>query len=248
MQDWLMQWERQPVSRLSDVSYNIFTYHGEDGIIQYILQQLKNVPPVFVDAGAGNCIIGNCSTLAVHFGWDGVFMDRDKSQITAGKKFLKNISSVTPGVQFLVQELTPANINQVIAEAGIEEEIGLLSVDVDGNDYWLWKAIDVIQPRIVVIEAKVEFGLRNVIVPYGLHNHRSVNLMYNGASVEALRRLGDEKGYKLVGAIRQGYNLFFVKKNEPLQEVSAAEVLWNPETISSFYSESFFEKHKFAEA
>ena len=79
--DWLQQFEQKPVSRLPDASFDIFTYHGEDGIIAYLLRQMGNVPPVFVDVGAGNCIVGNCSTLAVHFNWKGIFIDRDEKQI-----------------------------------------------------------------------------------------------------------------------------------------------------------------------
>lgn len=241
--NWLKQFENRSVPKLSDASFNIFTYHGEDGIIAYLLQQLKNVPPMFVDAGAGNCIVGNCSTLAVHFNWKGVFIDKDEKQIATGKKFYGK-----PGgdrLSFITAEITPENINQLVGGAGIEGEIGLLSIDVDGNDYWIWKAIDVIQPRIVVIEAKVEFGRHDVIVPYGKDNHRSNDSRYNGASVEAFRKLGIQKGYKLVGANKQGYNLFFVKNNEPIAAVHTVDVLDDPGAINSFYPESFFKQHKF---
>ena len=133
--DWLQPFEQQPVSRLSDASYDIFTYHGEDGIIGYLLQQLENVPPVFVDVGAGNCIVGNCSTLAVHFGWKGIFIDRDPLQILTGKKFYSKTNHAGTGINFISEEIKPDNINQVIANTGIEGEVGLLSIDIDGNDY-----------------------------------------------------------------------------------------------------------------
>lgn len=243
--DWLKQLEKQAPGKLSDASFDIFTYHGEDGIITYLLHQLKDVPPVFVDAGAGNCIVGNCSTLAIHFGWKGLFIDKDHSQIATGKRFYRKIAGGNEGIHFISEEITPENINSIIVHTGIKGEVGLLSIDIDGNDYWVWKAIHIIQPRIVVIEAKVEFGLQDVIVPYGPNNHRSVNIQYNGASVEALRKLGQEKGYKLVGANRQGYNLFFVKKDEPVPGVSSADVLTDPETKNSFYPDSFFNEHKF---
>lgn len=234
-----------PVTKLADASFDIFTYHGEDGIIAYLLQQLKDVPPVFVDAGAGNCIVGNCSTLAIHFGWKGIFIDKDAKQIAAGKRFYSKMARTADGINFISEEITPENINKLIVQTGIKGEVGLLSVDIDGNDYWIWKAIHIIQPRIVIIEAKVEFGLHDVIVPYGQHNYRSSDIQYNGASVEALRKLGNEKGYKLVGANKQGYNLFFVKNNEPVPAVSPADVLSDPETKRSFYPPSFFNAHKF---
>ena len=243
LMSWLRQFENRPVSKLSDVSFDIFTYHGEDGIIAYLLQQLKDVPPVFVDAGAGNCIVGNCSTLAFHFNWKGVFIDKDAKQMATGKKFYGQ--SDGDGLNFITEEITSKNINQLIGGTGVEGEIGLLSIDIDGNDYWIWKAIEIIRPRIVVTEAKVEFGHRDVIVPYSKNNHRSKDIRYNGASVEAFRKLAAEKGYKLVGANKQGYNLFFVREDESIAAVNSADVLDYPGTIRSFYPESFFKQHKF---
>lgn len=241
---WMQHLEHMPGLKLADRSYDIFTYHGEDGIITYLAKELKDVPTTFVDVGAGNCIVGNCSAQAIHFGWKGIFIDKDKRQLFTGKKFYSK-TTAEPNVDFIREEITPGNINAIIANAGMKGEVGLLSVDIDGNDYWVWKAIDVIAPRIVVIEAKVEFGHQDVIVPYSKDNHRSKDVKYNGASVEAFRKLGIQKGYKLAGAIYQGYNLFFVRENEPIPAVNSAAVLDNPDTIRSFYPESFFKQHTF---
>lgn len=245
--DRLLIWLNDPLAsdrkQLSDWSFNIFTYHGEDGIIGRLLQLMDDVPPVFVDAGAGNCIISNCSTLAVHFGWTGLFIDRDKKQLGTGIRFYRDTKYA--GLKFSAEEIRPDTINDIIADNGIAGEIGLLSIDIDGNDYWIWNLIDVVKPRIVVIEAKVEFGLREAIVPEGSFNQHSVDKMYNGASVESLRLLGEKKGYKLAGANKQGYNLFFVKKEETIPAVSTATLLSDPAIVASFYPESFFMEHKF---
>ncbi len=232
-------------ARLSDASYDVFTYHGEDGIIFSLLQHLNNVPHVFVDIGAGDCIKSNCANLAFHFGWQGLFVDQDKKQLSLGKDFYKKMFKKSTRLKFAAEQVSAENINKIISSRGFRNEVGLLSIDIDGNDYWIWKALDVIQPRILVIEAKVEFGHRDIIVPYGEHNHHSVDPKYNGASVEAFVQLGKKKGYKLVGANRQGYNLFFVKNNEPVPAVSSAEILTDPETMGSFYPASFFNERKF---
>jgi hypothetical protein len=242
---WLQQFNTRPAASLSDASFDIFTYHGEDGIISYLLQQLSNVPSIFVDIGAGNCIIGNCAALAQHFSWSGVFIDKDDKQLSTGKGFYKEQIASGTNFRFIAATVTMENVNALIKGSGVSENIGILSIDIDGNDYWVWKAIDVIQPRIVVIEAKVEFGYYDAIVPYSAGNHRSVDKMYNGASVEAFRKLGEAKGYKLVGANKYGYNLFFVKENENIPAVTAAGVLKYPGTIKSFYPETFFKEHKF---
>ena len=177
--------------------------------------------------------------LAIHYCWEGVFIDKDAARLGVGKSFYKKY----PGVKFIEAEVRMDNVNQVLSN--VPGNAGLLSVDIDGNDYWVWKAIDRIRPRIVVIEAKVEFGEKNLIVPYGPNNHHSSDKMYNGASVEAFRRLGKEKGYKLIGANKHGYNLFFVEENEPIRAVSTTEILAAKEITPSFYSDDFFTDRKF---
>ncbi len=231
--------------KLSDASFDVFTYHGEDGMIFYLLNQLKGTPSFFLDIGAGDCIRSNCATLAWHFNWEGVFIDREETQLSVGKEFYRTKIKDGRHLQFIQKEVTPENINTVIGAHSGGRQAGLLSIDIDGNDFWIWNAISGIKPRLVIIEAKVEFGLKNIVVPYGIGNHRSVNEMYNGASVNACIRLGKEKGYKLVGANKQGYNLFFVPQEEDIPVVSAEQVLNEKETFLSFYPESFFRDHEF---
>lgn len=233
------------VNKLEEASFDIFTYHGEDGIIFYLASLSKGIPPTFVDIGSGDCIKSNCSTLAVHFGWEGLFIDKDKKQLDVGKRFYQRKRFEGSLLEFVQAEITEENVNQVLRTAGFNEGVGLLSIDIDGNDYWIWKAIECIQPEIVVIEAKVEFGLRNLVVPYGKNNHHGADKMYNGASVEAIRLLGMKKGYKLAGANKQGYNLFFVRSEYPVPETTSSDILNNPDIISSFYPDIFFETHKF---
>ena len=228
---------------------NLFTYHGEDGIIQYIIQHIKSIPPIFVDIGAGDCIKGNCSTLAIHNNWNGLFIDADEENLEIGKRFYKKVKRGNYNkLKFINEYISPANVNKLIENAGIKGSIGLLSIDIDGNDYWIWKAIDIINPKIIVVEAKVEFGNRSIVVPYSEKNNRNFDLQYNGASVEALKRLGLAKGYRLVAANQEGYNLFFIKNedfNEPFKEWDTTIILQDKDTIASFYNEDFFNQHRF---
>jgi hypothetical protein len=245
IEKWQQQFQYAPPVALSDTSFDVFTYHGEDGILLYLINNLPNLPTTFIDIGAGDCVKSNCANLAVHFGWAGIFFDKNREQLSIGKSFYKNRGANTGTIRFAEAEVTAENINELITENCSDSKIGLLSVDIDGNDYWIWKAINVIQPEIVVIEAKVEFGQQSIVVPYGKQNHHSVDIKYNGASVEALQKLGAAKGYKLVGANKQGYNLFFVKQYRNLPATTAAAVLNNQETINSFYPASFFSTHTF---
>lgn len=245
LENWVKQFEGETGIKLADTSFNVFTYHGEDGILAYLISQLKDVPKIFVDIGSGDCIKSNCANLAVHFGWQGIFIDKDPKQLAVGKCFYKDKIKQGASIRFTEAEVTTGNVNQLVIEVGYKNTIGLLSIDIDGNDYWIWNAIASIQPEIVLIEAKVEFGYKSLVVPYGTQNHHSFDSEYNGASVAALQKLGEAKGYKLAGANKQGYNLFFVKQESNIPSVTAASVLDNPETIRSFYPGSFFESHTF---
>ena len=242
---WIHSFSIDPDFPVQAASRDLFTYHGEDGIIAWLLSRLKDVPPVFADIGSGDCIKSNCASLAVHAGWTGYFIDSNDQQLEIGKSFYQKAGKGISFFSFINEKVTPFNVNDLLKKAGISGKTGLLSIDIDGNDYWIWKALDVIQPRIVVIEAKVEFGPGNYAVPYGDFNHHSGDARYNGASVDAFRRLGLEKGYKLVAANKQGYNLFFVQEQENIKTMSVEEVLSDPDTQQSFYKEDFFNSHRF---
>jgi len=245
MEAWYNRLKEKPITKLYEASYNNFTYHGEDGIILFLLNHMTDVPSVFVDIGSGDCIKSNCANLAVHYGWEGIFIDKNEKQLAIGKRFYQSFVDRGQKIRILNEMVLAENINEILSKAGVNREIGLLSIDIDGNDYWIWKMIEKINPRIVVIEAKVEFGKRDLIVPYGDDNHHSVDKMYNGASVEALRKLGKKKGYKMVGSNRQGYNLFFIRQEEKIKEENVDSVLSDPETTQSFYPESFYKMHEF---
>jgi hypothetical protein len=119
-------------------------------------------------------------------------------------------------VQILDSHLTRENVNPVIAAAGVSGEIDLLSIDLDGNDYWIWKELTVVEPRVVVVEYNASFGPDEAVtVPYDpdfscFTAHRSG--FYHGASLAALTKLGAAKGYALIGVESQGVNAFFVQE------------------------------------
>ncbi|MEI2822855.1 MAG: hypothetical protein V9F02_05460 [Chitinophagaceae bacterium] len=228
-------------TRLDRASFDIFTYHGEDGIIGYLLRNLGNVNKKFIDIGAGDCITGNCACLAVHYNWSGVFIDANKNQLSIGKRFYKSNGKV----KFVETLVAPDTIDELLSTLCNGEEVGLLSIDIDGNDYWIWKAIETIKPAIVVIEAKIEYGIQEVIVPYSIENNRNNNEMYNGASVKAFEKLGKRKGYKLVGANKQGYNLFFVRADATYNASPAEALLANINIQQCFYPNSFFNQYEF---
>ena len=109
------------------------------------------------------------------------------------------------------------NINGLIGDAGFLGEIGLLSIDIDGNDYWVWQALDVVQPAIVVCEYNAVLGdIYSLTVPYKPDFQRTQahhSNLYFGASIKALIKLGQEKGYQFVGTSSTGCNAFFVRND-----------------------------------
>jgi hypothetical protein len=111
--------------------------------------------------------------------------------------------------------ITRDNINDLIRRNGISGEIGLLSVDIDGNDYWVWEAIDAVAPSLIVTEYNARFGPeRAVTVPYDpefVRNTAHYSNIYYGASLAALCLLGKRKGYSFVGCNTAGNNAFFVR-------------------------------------
>ena len=109
------------------------------------------------------------------------------------------------------------NINKIFLDNGIQGEIGLLSVDIDGNDYWIWQAINSVNPAIVVSEYNFRFGAsRAVTVPYDagfIRTKAHHSNIYYGASLKSLCILANKKGYSFVGCNSAGNNAFFVRND-----------------------------------
>jgi hypothetical protein len=108
--------------------------------------------------------------------------------------------------------VTPATVNDIVRSAGLTGEIDFVSIDIDGNDYWIWEALDVVQPRVVVIETHPELGRRSIVAPYADDPTRTgYPPHFLGASPAAMTSLANRRGYRLVGANRFGFNLFYVR-------------------------------------
>jgi len=134
--------------------------------------------------------------------------------------------------------VTAENVNQILERHDLSGEIDLLSIDIDGMDLWVWKAINAVRPRVVVIEFQDILGAhRSVSIPYDADfrardysTNRTMN-NYVGASLAAMVKLGKEKGYRLVGVNRMAFNAFFVRNDlapDLLPEVKAQDCLKHP--------------------
>ena len=202
---------------ISDVGFRIFSQFDEDGIIVFLLAAIGIGPGKFVDIGGGDGVLAsNCANLALNFGFHGLFIDKDLEQIRKGERYYRdNPDRRLYPPKFRRAMVKTTNINQVIRDEGFEDEIDVLSIDIDGNDYWIWEAIECIRPRIVVVESHVEFGMNSIVVPYDENYawERGVHPQYLGASPVAMTRLAEKLGYRLVGANRFGFNAFYVRND-----------------------------------
>jgi hypothetical protein len=110
------------------------------------------------------------------------------------------------------ERLSAENIVRVLRNESVPSALDVLSIDIDGNDYWVWEALDGFAPRLVVIEYNGTLGDRAALVQ-PLSDEPWNGTSYFGASIAALRRLGTHKGYRLVHTDSRGVNAFFVRQD-----------------------------------
>lgn len=126
------------------------------------------------------------------------------------------------------------NINELIRDNGFAAVAGvdLMTIDIDGNDYWVWEALTVVEPRVVVIETHIEFGMNSIVVPYDKdYMYPGKHPDYHGASPVAMEKLARKKGYRLVGANNYGFNTIYVRNGvgeDILPAVSVESILQHP--------------------
>lgn len=224
---------------LAHTGYRVFSQFEEDGKLLYIFSLIGMRHKTFLDIGADDGVNSNCANLYFHFGWNGVFIDGNATAIKRGQRFYaKYPHPFYPSPTFVQGMVKRENINTLVKQGGLSGEIDLLSIDIDGNDYWIWDALEVVQPRVVIIETHVEFGLNNVVVPYDPNYvYPGKHPDYHGASPAAMVNLAKRKGYRLVGANDLGFNFIFVKEGEgedELPAVAVESVLQHPRTQASF--------------
>lgn len=201
------------INNLNYFERKVFSQNGEDGLLKYIFSKIRTTNKYFVEVGAGDGRENNSRYLIKHH-WQGIQIDSQKS----------------PGIKKYF--VTTENIEQIFAKNRVPPRFDLLSIDIDGMDYWIWKAILNFHPRVVIIEYNASVPpLRNSVVPY---NPKFVwdGTDYFGASLGALNKLALQKGYQLLATNSGGTNAIFVDKNEakkiPVTKKSIREIYHPP--------------------
>jgi hypothetical protein len=197
--------------RLLRHGFKVYSQHDEDGIIQEIFRRVGTTSRTFVEFGVETGAECNTTKLLIE-GWSGLWIEANAPSC---QRIASLFDAFLRDKRLTLHQsmVTAENINELIRSGGFSGEIDLLSIDIDFNDYWVWKAIEVANPRVVTIEYNA--GLRppmSVTVPYQ-PNRSSDGTNFFGASLEALVRLGRTKGYRIVSCNISGSNAFFVRED-----------------------------------
>lgn len=198
---------------LKETEFRVHSQFGDDGVIQYLFSRIPTVR-TFIEFGVEDYTEANTRFLLEHDDWRGLILDgRPDLDAVVSAQGLPMLHDLEIRSAFITAE----NIDGLICDAGFSGEIGLLSIDIDGNDYWVWRAITCVDPQVVVVEYNAVFGPdRAVTIPYDPAFTRQAahhSWLYFGASLRALCRLAEEKGYAFVGCTSAGNNAYFVRRD-----------------------------------
>jgi hypothetical protein len=204
----------QKIEQLEDVEFRVFSQWGEDGIIEWILQNLPLRQRTFIEFGVENFQEANTRFLLENRNWKGLVMDGNEENMRTLRNSRLHVRyDLTAASEFVTRE----NINQLICKYGFSGDLGILSIDIDGNDFWVMEAVDCINPSIIICEYNPILGDKfPVTVPYDplftrFKAHHSG--LYFGASITAIRALAEQKGYEFLGTNSNGINAFFVRRD-----------------------------------
>jgi len=202
------------IKNLSQVEFQVYSQWGEDGIIDWLTGKLKKIPKIFLEIGTEDYKEANTRFLLVNNNWDGYLIEADKLKI---KKIKKQRIYWKHNLKVKSKFINRENINNIITEMNIPKKIGLLSLDIDGVDYWILEKLSILDPVIIICEYNSLFGLKkSVTVPYKKNFVRSkehYSHLYYGGSIKAFVDLMKKKNYFFIGTNSAGNNAFFIKNS-----------------------------------
>lgn len=191
--------------------FSVYSQWDEDGKLDFLISRCKPPTKTFIEIGSGDYTEANTRFLAAS-GWSGLLVEADNQAVN---RLRADAVSWRYSIDVRNERVTVENVNRIIGSSGLSGDIGILSIDVDGVDYWIWRAISIVRPYIVVCEYNGVFGAsRALTVPYDPQFERFAKHhsgIYAGASLHALEILAESKGYACVGCNSGGNNAFFVR-------------------------------------
>lgn len=207
MSDAPLEW--QPPIDFDALGQSLYAQGAEEGMLERIFERIEPVTRFSVEFGASDGLRNsNTALLLRERGWRGVLIEGSDYRFGRLREHWGQATNVRI-VQAVVQ---PHDVEAIFAAAGVPEDLDLLSIDIDGNDYWVWRAIERHRPKVVVIEYNPYYEPpRRWVMKYNAA-HEWDGSTYYGASLESLHGLGKRKGYELVACDRMGNNAFFVQR------------------------------------
>jgi hypothetical protein len=197
----------QPPIDFDALAKSIYAQGAEEAMLARIFERIEPTTRWLVDIGASDGLRNsNTALLLREQGFHGVLVEG--SDYRFGR--LREHWGHAPHVRLVHARVQPANVESILAAAAVPAEIDLLSIDIDGNDYWVWQAIERVRPKVVVIEYNPYYEPPRRWVMTHDPDHAWDGSTYYGASLQSLYALGKRKGYELIACDRQGNNAFFV--------------------------------------
>lgn len=200
--------DQQP---LTGFELRVTSQNGEDGVLIELLRRAGDGGRWFAEIGAGAGDQSNCVVLADVLGWSGLLLDGDPARAARLRAKYAGI----PAIRTRCALAEPANVDELLAESKLPRELDVLSIDVDGADYWIWRAMRAFTPRILIIEYNASLGAEERLVQPENRPDTFDRTSYGGASIAALCELGEARGYRLVHTELTGNNAFFVRRDQP---------------------------------
>lgn len=205
--------------------FSCFSQNTEDGILLYIFAKIRAQTKRAVEACSGVGHENNIANLAVMHGWETVMIDGDPQNSRHAHLYFSQdkMPTTMSKPRFINSRITAENINDLISGQGFGGEIDLFSLDMDGMDYWIWRALTVVQPRVVVVEIQELWGPREVKTRPYRADFVASGIPTMGASIGAFSKLAASKGYRLIGCMGLGFNAFYMKNGTAEAEFPAYE-------------------------
>jgi hypothetical protein len=196
----------EPVD-LAAAERSVFSQYGEDGVIERIFEVIEPGPKFAVEFGAYDGVNNsNMRNLVVNHGWASFQIEGDPGRAA---KLRRNYAAY-PTTKTLQAWVWPGNIEILFEENDVPKDLDLLVIDIDTNDYYVWRAIHEFRPKVVMIEANFAFPPpQRMVIDFHPMNYWD-RTYYSGASIQSLYELGKRKGYEMLHQMTAGPNLLFV--------------------------------------
>lgn len=219
-------------TEINNYEKKINSQNGEDGVIEEIFKNIKYTNRKCVEFGFH---YDQANTLKLmKENWNNLFLDIDNKNAINFNQLYKN---KYPNSKAGCEQITINNINDILKKYGYDGEIDFLSIDIDSNDYYIWEAITISNPRVICIEYNASLG-PDISVTQPINAVRGDQTQdYWGSSYKALVNLAHKKGYNLVASV-SGLNLFFVRKDISLNNLKIVQNAWQPPFNSTYKTEN----------